>query len=581
VLVIWAVLAVAMVVGYRDAIAEFRLPDPDDALRLVQVRDLLAGQNWYDFAQFRINPAEGGGHLHWSRFIDAQIAALILLFQQVLPAIAAERWAVVLAPLLVCLALLLVFNRLLAHLGDRIFVLTGILVAATTFSFLHYVVPLRIDHHGWQLVLSLAMLWLALGPATFARGLAAALVISVHVEISLEGLPYLVIFGGLFALDWLRDPATAPRLRAFALGIGVVTPLWIMGWRGVEAVIGVYCDAFSRPFIAGAIATGLTLAALISWRRTGQGWPVRLGVLAVAGVLGAAAFVLSGPACLAGPFGNLTPLVRTFWYEGISEGRPLWEMSWGTFVSFVAPSVVGLAGLAWSAWRMRGSPQAHDWNRLLLVAIGSFILSLMVLRTTAVTHAYVVPGYVMMVLAIYRWGRSFSSPLLRVPATASCIIALPLSVTALAVTIMLHFSGENEDEMPTDCITPAAVQKLAALPPSTIFAALGFSPAILVGTPHRVVASGHHRNHLAIHRVLSAFMATDPRAEQLVRETGAAYVAVCVNLAEHKNFVKYGKTGLAAKLGRNRPPAWLVAEPAYSLEPMRVFRILPPATKSE
>ncbi len=581
VVLIWALLAVAMVVGYREAIAEFRLPDPDDALRLVQVRDLLAGQNWYDFTQYRINPAEGGGQLHWSRFIDVQLAGLIRLFEQILPAAAAERWALVLAPLLVALVLLLLFNRLLAHLGDRTFVLTGLLVAATTFSFLHYVVPLRIDHHGWQLVLSVAMLWLALGPATFARGLAAALVISIHVEISLEGLPYLVIFGGLFALDWLRDPATAPRLRAFALGLGVITPLWIMGWRGVDAVTGVYCDAFSRPFVAGAIVTGLMLATLMGWRRSGQDWKVRLGLLALAGAAGGAAFVLSGPACLSGPFGNLTPLVRTFWYEGISEGRPVWEMSWGTFVSFVAPSVVGLMGLAWSARRMHGTPQATDWARLLLVAMGSFILSLMVLRTTAVTHAYVVPGYVLMVLAIFRWGRSFSSPLLRVPATASAIVALPLSVTALAVTIMLQFSGENEDEMPTDCITPAAVERLAALPPSTIFAALDFSPAILVGTPHSVVASGHHRNHMAIHRVLSAFMAPEARAEKLVRETGARYVAICVNLAEHKNFVKFAKQGLAADLEKNRLPAWLVAEPRYSLEPMRVFRILPPVARPE
>ncbi|MEO8724436.1 MAG: hypothetical protein ABI395_13145, partial [Sphingobium sp.] len=30
--------------------------DPDDAMRLVQVRDFLAGQSWFDVSQHRVNP---------------------------------------------------------------------------------------------------------------------------------------------------------------------------------------------------------------------------------------------------------------------------------------------------------------------------------------------------------------------------------------------------------------------------------------------------------------------------------------------------------------------------------------------
>lgn len=579
-LLIWLVLVAAMLYGYRAGIADLVLPDPDDALRLVQVRDLLAGQAWYDLTQYRINAAEGGGQLHWSRFIDAQIAGLILLFQLFLPDVAAERWAIALYPLLLLLPLLLVFRALLAQLGNRQFVITGLLVAATTFSFLHYFVPLRIDHHGWQLLLSLAMLWLALGPATHARGLAAALVITAHVEVSLEGLPYLVIFGGLFALDWLRDPAMAPRLRGFAIGLVVFPLVWIGAWRGLGAVTGLYCDAFSRPFVAGALVTGLMLASAMGVSRLNHSMPERLAALGVAALCGGAAFVIAGPECLVGPFGNLTPLVRTLWYESISEGRPIWGMSPGIQVSFLAPTVVGFLGLLWSARQMRGTPQAQDWMRLVLVAAGSVILSVLVLRATAVTHAYLVPGYVLLVLGILRWGRSLSTALLRIPATAAAIIALPVSVSAAAVTVMLQFEEENNDMMPTDCITPAAERKLATLPKTTIFAALDFSPAILVATPHSVVASGHHRNHLAIHRVLTAFIMPGPQAEKLVRETGATVVAVCRNLPEHLTFVKYGPKGLAAAIHKNTPPAWLQFDPEYSLGPLQVYRILPPATGS-
>ena len=51
--------------------------DNDSLLRLVQVRDLLGGQGWFDLHQYRMGP-EGGFVMHWSRLVDAPIAAIIL-----------------------------------------------------------------------------------------------------------------------------------------------------------------------------------------------------------------------------------------------------------------------------------------------------------------------------------------------------------------------------------------------------------------------------------------------------------------------------------------------------------------------
>ncbi|MCQ3942134.1 MAG: hypothetical protein DPW22_02830, partial [Alphaproteobacteria bacterium] len=46
------------------------LLDTDDAMRLVQMRDWLAGQGWFDPRQHRIAvPYES----HWSRLIDAPL----------------------------------------------------------------------------------------------------------------------------------------------------------------------------------------------------------------------------------------------------------------------------------------------------------------------------------------------------------------------------------------------------------------------------------------------------------------------------------------------------------------------------
>jgi hypothetical protein len=71
--IIWAAtVATYLFAGWR---AEESL-STDDAMRLVQVRDLLAGQNWFDPVQHRLAPPDGV-IMHWSRLIDLPIAILI------------------------------------------------------------------------------------------------------------------------------------------------------------------------------------------------------------------------------------------------------------------------------------------------------------------------------------------------------------------------------------------------------------------------------------------------------------------------------------------------------------------------
>jgi hypothetical protein len=53
--------------------------DNDSMLRLVEVRDLLGGQGWFDLHQYRMGPA-GGFVMHWSRLVDTPIALIILAF---------------------------------------------------------------------------------------------------------------------------------------------------------------------------------------------------------------------------------------------------------------------------------------------------------------------------------------------------------------------------------------------------------------------------------------------------------------------------------------------------------------------
>ena len=64
--------------------------DNDSLLRLVQIRDLIGGQGWFDLHQYRMGP-EGGFVMHWSRLVDAPIAAIMLGVAAVTGSMATRR----------------------------------------------------------------------------------------------------------------------------------------------------------------------------------------------------------------------------------------------------------------------------------------------------------------------------------------------------------------------------------------------------------------------------------------------------------------------------------------------------------
>lgn len=578
-LLLWLVVVAAGLLLYRDAVATLGLRDADDYLRLVQVRDLLGGQSWFDVTQYRINPAEGGGLMHWSRFIDMQIAALIALLRLFLDPQAAEHWAVAIYPLLLILPLLLLIGRILSMLGDRRQTIAGLLIAATGVTFLHYFAPLRIDHHNWQLLLSVAMLWLALGEPSFRRGLAAALVIAAHLEISLEAFPYLVMFGALFALDWLRNPRGAPRLAGFAAGIVVIPALWLLIFRGSNAFAVVHCDALSPPYLVAAAAAGAVLFAAMQFPALTAPWQRRLLALGLAGAAAAGAFLVFGRACLGGPFGELEPLVRIFWYNRVMEGQPVWAQDPAVAGLFFGPTLVGSGAALWAWRRARGSETAENWDRLFFLLLCSVLLSMLVFRTGAATHAYLVPAFGAMAVALWGWSRAQRSVLGRVGGALLVLAAVPSFDALVAERAMLAvFPDEPLARRATaaegeSCPTPAVLVGLAREPAALIFAPVDIGPTLLVRTPHSVIATGHHRNHAAMNRVITAFLSDPAISRPIVTASGARFLALCTRLPEIENQARANPQGLAARLARGESVDWLAYDAELSRGQLRVYRV--------
>src|SRR4029078_3333261 len=126
----WLALCTYFVMDRWNTIQYFSLPDTDDNMPMRQVRALLAGQDWFDLRQYRLNPPFGA-NIHWSRLVDLPIAGLILSLRPFLGGPGAERWGVALAPMVPVLLLLF----LLSLLARRLLGPTAYLLAFTALIF--------------------------------------------------------------------------------------------------------------------------------------------------------------------------------------------------------------------------------------------------------------------------------------------------------------------------------------------------------------------------------------------------------------------------------------------------------------
>ncbi|MEH3046021.1 hypothetical protein [Sphingomonas adhaesiva] len=569
----WLLAVAILLATSADAIRFMRYPDADDAMRMVQVRDWLAGQGWFDVAQHRLN--RGDFPMHWSRLVDLPLAAGILLLRPLLGAALAEQLTAVAVPLLTLLAIMALLAAIVRRVAGAATVPYAVLLVALSSPLLAQVRPLRIDHHGWQIVLALAAVRALVARPTWRSGAAIGVALALLLTVSLEGMPIAAAIAGVAMLRW----ALAPVSRGFALALG-----WSLAGAAVLLHLATRgpgfwtpaCDAIAPVWLAALVtaAGGVTLAIVVAR----FGVVARLGALALAGAGAAALLAWLAPVCLMGPFATLPPLVYRFWYLMVLEGRPLWEQSpWWAATTIGLP----LAGIAGTLLALRDATAGRRSSWLLLLAVQAAALgvAIMVNRAGATANALAVPGAAVLLHRLLARARAIPTTLPRIAATlGALLLASPGQVAAMALLAVPTVDPVVEQGMehrrhPCRWSTDMAV--LSALPRGTVFAPIDVTPALLVATPHAAVAGGYHRGAAAMNRVMTAFMAPPDRARAIVLASGADYLAACPGMNEMQLYRVAAPQGLWSRLERGERVAWLAPIPLPG--PVLAWRVIRPA----
>jgi hypothetical protein len=577
VLLFWLATSALLLYTRWNAINAFALGDTDDNMRIMQVRGLLAGQDWYDLRQHRLNPPFGAD-IHWSRLVDLPIAGLKLALAPLIGGPGAEKVAVALAPLIPMAAAMAAVAVTARRLISPWAFALAIAILLCGHSVRGQWAPLRIDHHGWQLALLAIAIASLIDPKRARGGALLGVATALSLVIGLEMLLYLALAGGIAVLLWVRDPAEGRRLATYGASLagGAALGFLLFASNANRAAV---CDALSPVWLSVTVAGGAVavLLAIIAPRS----WPLRLGLAGLGGAALGAGYLLAWPNCLGRLEGASPELVR-LWLGNVREARPIYSHGYSTALAVAALPVAGLVGYAAMLWRhRRDESKLVLWAATAAPALLAAALLLWQSRAGPAAQLLAVPGAT--ALAWLAIPRLFASRLLLVRVGGTVAIFLLVS-GILVQQIVRYFPPKPRPGTPAInkanslCPTLWALKPVAQVPKGQVLTFVDLGPRLITVTHHDAVAGPYHRNGRDIIDVMRAFRGSAENARATVERRGIDYVLICPGLSESTIYSSQAKQGFYMQLVRGRIPAWLQPVPLPAKSPYRMWRVVRPGS---
>ncbi|MBW6423465.1 hypothetical protein KX729_18570 [Rhizobium sp. XQZ8] len=584
VLAYWFVTALALV-GFASASGGSVITENDDVMRLVEVRDLLAGQGWFDLMQYRLGLA-GGTLMHWSRLIDLPIAALIRLFslfagQARAEELAAFAWPILLVPFLL-LPLALAARRAGGTATMHIALGLGALFVFSSIRF----APGSFDHHNVQLALAM---WLAAALTDPDRRLAssagAGFVCALAIAIGAETTPLVAAACIRVAAQWIwHGAAFSKAAQAFGLSLTISITAFFVATVPPHAYAIVTCDNLSLGFYALSALGGTALFLLAKLPGTGK-FRIRIVLAGVTGAILLLAARAIAPQCLGDPLGSLDPMLVDLWLRGVSEAR-----------SFIAEAVqepemiggfyaVGLFAVFVCLFRAIRREEI-EFHLVLLGLIGaSWAVSLVQVRGAFFANLLSILPLSLLICDLRRAAaKNPESSRAALGYIGGVLASVPI-VWAVAGVAVVHGVSKGFDlnaaargslgKEAGECGGLADMAVLNGIDKGVVAAPSNSGPEILRATQHRVLSGPYHRDQQGMLTELYIGLAQPDEANAFLHGAGVTVVAFCASDPQTQMLAKMKPDGLYAGLARNEIPDYLQPVSGEG-NGFRFYRVAPP-----
>jgi hypothetical protein len=573
----WALAALILIAGFGAAAARLDFNEPDSTMRLVEVRDFLSGQGWFDMTQHRLDPAHGVVS-HWARWIDAAIALPIMPLAPLVGQHNAEVATAFLWPLALLAVFMWLVSRVCAELaGDKLrreSAIAGPIVAALAFPTIEKFAPGGLDHHNVELVLAFAaMLGLMRMSVAPRMGALAGIALGAAMATAAEGVPQLAAGTLIAGLMWLLRPAAYRRgLAWFGASLASSTLIFFLmlvppqNW-GVHL-----SDSMSLTYLILGLAAGACAMALGfgAWSDTAS-LSRRLIIAALAAGIALAALLLICPELAGGGYAALSPDMKTLWLPQVSETRSLLQAASDNLSLAMGAAGTAFAALVTAAIYLRTRwREANGWIVLAFLFAGLAVLAWQI-RGAAFAGAFAIPFGARAIIVARRQWQAARGPRGLLLFAAISAVSLAAAWQAAGAQLQARLappaamaSYDTRRASADACLTREAFAPLNAVKPGLILNPFVTGPVALLSTHHAVIAGPYHRNGQGITTMMTAMRATPDAARPIVEGSGADYVLVCPALPETSWYAQHPldaqgdpKATLSAKLGKGEAPAWL------------------------
>ena len=548
----------------------------DDAMRLVQVRDWIGGQGWFDLFQHRLDPP--GASMHWSRVVDVPLAGLILLLRPLIGTHGAETVTLFLWPLLLLAAALGLVAAIAREMSGGVTTsqITAVVLAVLSAPALIHFRPGAIDHHNAQIVLLLALVLLTSQIEQSAvKAALGGLAASLSLAIGIEMLPAIAAIGvAVFGLFVWRGASVSRQIAAFGAALAASSLLLAPALLPLPSLASPVCDAFGGPVLLLVAGGGISLMIMVGIDRLHSTLRLRLATGAASAIALVGAFLSLFAGCIASPYAQLDPLVTSLWVDKVVE-----SMSLATMLQLTPQKVLGFYGfplmtMGFSAAALiRSSPPGRFRWIVGFVTLAALIgLSFWEMRAAAAASMVAAP--ILAASLVILWptlatGRSLV--LLALAVSPASFAALGLSAKPLIDQVFKPQMTIAERDAST-CQTVSDVASMTRLPKGRVMAPIDLGPMILVDTDHAVFAAPYHRNNDGIVAMLNLMLAPGPAARQILSDRRVDYVVTC-SAAPEQDLVNLAPDGLAARLGRGETPDFLEPLDLDSAHKISVWRV--------
>jgi hypothetical protein len=550
----------------------------DDAMRLVQVRDWIGGQGWFDLFQHRLDPP--GASMHWSRVVDVPLAALILLLRPLIGTHGAETVTLFLWPLLLFAAALMLVAAIARQMSGRVTnaQITAVMLAVLSAPALIHFRPGAIDHHNAQIVLLLALVLLTSEIEQSAlKAALGGLAASLSLAIGIEMLPAIAAIGiAVFGLFVWHGASVSRQVAAFGAALAASSLLLAPALLPLSSLALPVCDAFGGPVLLLVAGGGISLIIMVGIDRLHSTLRLRLATGAASAIALVGAFLSLFAGCIASPYAQLDPLVTSLWVDKVVE-----SMSLATMLQLTPQKVLGFYGfplmaMGFSAAALiRSNPAGRlRWIVGIMTLAALIGLSFWEMRAAAAASMVAAPIFAASLVTLWPTlapGRSLV--LLALAVSPASFAALGLSAKPL-IDLVFKPQMTIAERGASTCQTVSDVASMTRLPKGRVMAPIDLGPMILVDTDHAVFAAPYHRNNDGIVAMLNLMLAPGPAARQILSDRRVDYVVTC-SAAPEQDLVNLAPDGLAARLGRGETPDFLEPldlGPAHKISVWRVRR---------